>query len=235
MKKLLIAALALITVLTMSLTACGNNTQNPDTNNDLTDDWVDDDNGGNTSGDNTNGEQNGGSSETPADTQAWVDMNDTVYVLGDGVNLRTSPNSNITTNFKVQLTMKTQLQRTKAQNSADGWSEVTYNGETAYIKSVFLTTNANDADFVAEETPSKITLDSDVYSVNLRTAPTAKTSETLKNGKSVVAATFNAKNIMVIAKNKTGTWAKIDYDGSTLYIACSTFDGVLDNAPGGLG
>ena len=230
MKKLLISALALITVLTMSLTACGNNTQNPDANTDLTDEWMDDSGNGSTTGDNTNTDQNGGSTETPADTQTWTDMNDTVYVLADGVRLRSTTSDANQNNVKAVVNMTNQLSRTKVSN--DGWSEVTtQNGETLYIKSAYLTTNFNDVDFVACEEKT-IVLDSDIYNIYLRSAPTTAEGT---NAADAVATEFNAKAVKYSEINKSGTWARIQYDGKTFYIACSLFDGIADNVQGDLG
>ncbi len=231
MKKLLIAALALITVLTMSLAACSdNNTQTPD-NGDLTDDWVDNTTTDDTTNDTNNEDNNGGdSTDTPStDTQTWVDKNDTVYVLADGVRLRSTTSTAGSSNIKAVVNMKTQLSRTKTSN--DGWSEVTHNGETLYIKSAYLTTNFNDVDFVTCEEKT-IVLDSDIYNIYLRSAPTTAEGT---NAADAVATEFNAKAIKYSEINKSGTWARIQYEGKTLYIACSLFDGVADNAQGGLG
>lgn len=239
MKKILIAALALITVLTMSLTSCENNPNPDDSGNGLNDDLISRDDDETTEGDETT---TGDDSQTPGDTTnkpqtptgAWIEKSETVYVLGDSVNLRATNSSNGT--LVASVNMGETLQRVKMQDVnetlVDGWSEVTYKGQTAYVLSVLLTTNANDAAFEACEEKT-ITLDSDISYVWLRHAPADRTDVT--KAKDFSAETFNAGSVTLVAVNKSNTWAKVKYNGGYYYLGVSTFDGSTSSTPGGLG
>lgn len=238
MKKLLIASLALITVLTMSLTACSNDPAN-EGDSGLDDDFISRDDATSTGeGEETTGgaETTGGVNNPSTPTGTWIERsNETVYVLGDGVNLRTAPNTSDASKAE-KVNMGTALTRVKMQDvnekNTDGWSEVTYDGKTRYVLSALLTTTQNDTIFEACEEKA-ITLDSDISYVFLRNAPADQTDVT--KAKDFSAADFNSKNVTVFEVNKSKTWAKVKYDGKTYYLGYSTFDGQGGSGNPGIG
>ncbi len=227
MKKLLIATLALITALSISLAACDKGKKDPEPLDDPDDDLVarPSGNGTTTNGDGTTTTGNDGGSTT---TVQWVEKNDTVYVLANDVNLRATATTSSKSEGKVNL--GTDLARTK--EGSNGWSEVKITGDKlVYIKTEYITTNQNDVLFDAcEETP--ITFDSDIYSANLRSDPCLGTG-TIATSIDDVKTTPPV--ITKIAVNKSNTWAKIKYNGKEYYLATHMFDGIASNSPSGLG
>ncbi|MBQ8474397.1 MAG: hypothetical protein IJ499_01895, partial [Clostridia bacterium] len=139
------------------------------------------------------------------------------------VNLRMYP----TTDSEVMgfLENGTYLERTAVSNK--GWSRLVYNGQTVYAVTSYLTTEEEQTptlDTVPTDETTPITepagfdaVDKQVTAkveTNLRTAPSTVNSEvvyTLKNG----------EFIQMIGWNKASGWAKLIYNGQTVYAVYS--------------
>ena len=227
MKKLLIAMLALITALSVSLAACDKKKDDDNTpvDDDPDDEFVvrDDDENETTKGDGDD------TTKTPSSTTVvWTDKNDTVYVAANDVNLRAATSTNSKSEGKVNLGKD--LTRTK--EGSNGWSEIKLSeNKLVYIKTEFLTTNQNDVLF-DDCTEAPITFDSDIFSANLRSDPCF--------GEGTIATSISniqttPPTITKVAVNKSGTMAKVKYNDKYYYLATNMFDGITSNSPSGLG
>lgn len=197
MKKILTVFLALITVATVSLTAC--DTKGSNNNDDDNDDWdndfyntsnsgsntsdTDDDSGNNGNG-SGNGTTNGGSTNGGSSTSSrnWTELTtpETVYAL-QALELRSSPSENDRSGVK--LTMNTSLTRTAiSTDSTKQWAKVTYNNNTYYVYNAFVSKNKvtftdvnNIATFIVNSNPANSKNESTAY---LRTTPCLASANT---------------------------------------------------------
>ena len=208
MKKLLIAMLALITALSISLAACDKDKDKEPIEDDPDDDLVarpsddetvtppaDDDN----KGDNTT------KPNTPTNT--WETKNDTVYVLTD-CNIRSSAS---TTSSKLGTAkLGDSFQRVE---SNDKWSKITYNNGTAYILNALITESAQRVTFDDKTAENKILhlkTDSSSY---LRKSPVA--TEEANNIAGVIKDTHTAADTLkLVGLSQDGVWAKVSFTGN---------------------
>lgn len=103
---------------------------------------------------------------TDANTDEIEKVDDIVYVTGSGVNLRTGPGT--TYDVIGSLARGTELKRTGTTN---GWSRVLYNGETCYISSALISTEAPEVtEDPAPEGEEKNTVVV-IAKANIRTGP----------------------------------------------------------------
>ena len=224
MKKLLIAALALITVLTMSLAACGDNTQNTDGVGD--DAWMDDNTDATNTGDNTTntdtpGAGTGNSSNTT--TEEWVDKAGTVYVVAHKANLREDTSMSATTVDTVEL--GTALTRTQTNGT---WDKIDYNGKTVYILSDLVTISAKRVTFVDRSAEELVLHLKAGMSSNLRTSPVYVDDNAYLeddfNLKGTLTSAITAEDgLKLVALSEDGDWAQVSFKGTAQ--AGQTFNG----------
>lgn len=147
----------------------------------------------------------------PVDDETGADANtdevdvvdDTVYVTGSGVNLRTGPG----TTFEVigSLARGTELKRTGTTN---GWSRVLYNDETCYISSALISNEkpeiTEDSAPEDEETSTVVV----IAKANIRTGP---------------GTGYKSLGVLDVGTELTctgtsGKWTIVSYNGGEGYI-----------------
>ena len=170
-----------------------------------------------------------------ADAEALMnfsDVNETVTAK-QSTNLRNIPSQG--SDATVVATLQNGETATRTGVSSSGWSRVSYNGQTLYAVSSYLTTDlgytAPAANTTAETTAAdgsgsgdglktKFTACNDVVTakieVNLRTLPSvtnpdAAVAAVLKNGETVTRTGINTDY----------GWSRVDYNGQTLYCVSS--------------
>lgn len=222
MKKLLIAMLALITALSISLTACDKQ-KDPDPADEPDDDDLvarpSDDNNNNTN--NNGGNENEGENNPSTQTGSWVVKNDTVYVLTN-CNIRSSAS---TTSTKV-ATAKFGDSFQRAETNGK-WSKITYNDAEAYILNDLVTESADRATFVdrsSENLVLHVKSNGDAQNpikTNLRNAPVSTEAAASFVATITDANTANGE-MKLVALSRDGKWARVSYTGT---IGSKTFDG----------
>ena len=206
MKKILIATLALITALCISLAACDKKDKNKD------DEPIDDDPIGVRPSDSDSQPTDSGNGNGTG-TNVWVDKNDTVYVLTES-NIRANTSTSSTKIATVP--MGTALTRTQTNGT---WDKITYNDQEAYIKSNLVTTNINTVTFdpVAENEQIFLHLktsgnSANPTSVNLRKSPTSTSGI---DPVCTITETITSGDVLkLIAKSRDGAWVKVSFTGT---------------------
>ena len=212
MKKILIAAVALIAALTMSLTACDTKKRNEryDDDDDIvgSDDLVSPSKGSNTTG---AGTTNGGGSSV---TSQWTEVGGKVYVLTRS-NIRSSASTASTKLGEAEL--GTSFDRLATNGT---WTKISYNGAEAYIMSDLTTTDSRRATFTPKEGAEQITLHikasgtSTPNGIALRSAPTAAEIADSYVGTVTETQTNDSSNVLkLLAVTEDGSWAKVSYTG----------------------
>ena len=149
--------------------------------------------------------------EQPAEEPAAgvQDVDETVYAT-DSVNIRSDANE--TAERVGQVYKGETLHRTGILDS--GWSRVDYNGQTAYVKSEYVTTDANSANGGGED-------NSQASATPAGGTATAKESVSFREGMSETSAKLGViyqgekvKKIMDYAEG----WSKVEYNGKTGYV-----------------
>ena len=209
MKKVFVFALALITVLSMSLASCKKENTPNVTNDDDGDFVVRTDTSGNT-GITGTGTGTSGSTTTSA---VWTDKNDEVYVLGlSNVRGSASPSGNLLG----QVSMGTKLTRIASNGT---WEKISYNGSEAYIRSYLVTTSQAEVTFTeVEKKAIHITVGANAdkpIQINLRTSPIYDAALGDQNvGISGLTNKQTANGeLQVVAINGTRTWLKVEFNG----------------------
>ncbi len=154
----------------------------------------------------------------------FTPQNDSVRAK-NAVNLRSLP----TTDSEVvgMLSSDSFLPRTAVSDK--GWSRLTYNGQSVYAVTSYLTTDPVPADGETAPPPTPVTtgfadVDEQVTAkeeTNLRTAPSTVSSEivyTLKNGEFVHRTGIH-----------TNGWSRLEYNGQTVYAVSSYLTTEADN------
>lgn len=236
MKKTLAIFLALITILSIALVACKDKTPAAVGGDEEEDDpYVSQNNipaGSDTSdtSDTTGGGEAG-----------WTEKTGTVYLMADGVNVRsqaTSGNNVLTYNNKIGTSYEFTAVNSK-------WYKIIYNNAEAYISADFVTENAADADFDTKKltTPEALVMEdapegySDKgYQVVLR----VNASLTGNNGDKYIykADITEEKPLKKIAENASGNIWQVEYEGGTYYMGSGSykyFDGKPNSTVGGQG
>lgn len=165
------------------------------------------------------GTVSGTAANTP-DADGYTPVSDTVTPK-DTVNLRSSADMSSNDNVVGLVGYGEVLERTGT--SAGGWSRLTYNGQTVYAVTKYLTTDMN---YKAANTPTadnpeagmSFTAVSDTVTpkiqTNLRTVPSTESADT------VVATVSNGEMLQRIGISSKG-WSKINYNGQTVYAVTS--------------
>lgn len=151
--------------------------------------------------------------EPPAEQQPAAgvqDVDETVYAT-DSVNIRSDANESA--ERVGQVYQGETLHRTGILDS--GWSRVDYNGQTAYVKSEYVTTDANSANGGGEDNSQTTS------STPAGGTATAKESVSFREGMSETSAKLGViyqgekvKKIMDYAEG----WSKVEYNGKTGYV-----------------
>ena len=170
-----------------------------------------------------------------ADAEALMNFSDVseTVTAKQSTNLRNIPSQG--SDATVVATLQNGETATRTGVSSSGWSRVSYNGQTLYAVSSYLTTDlgytAPAANTTAETTAAdgsgsgdglktKFTACNDVVTakieVNLRTLPSvtnpdAAVAAVLKNGETVTRTGINTDY----------GWSRVDYNGQTLYCVSS--------------
>ena len=152
---------------------------------------------------------------TPVKTPVYTEVSETVYLTQDA-NVRTGP----TIRREQVGEVKKNVAILRIGIGSDGWSKVIYDGEEAYIYSMYLTTVSPYGELVDNATYKDV--DETVYAstkVNLRMGP----------GSSYVAITTLQKgdSIRRIGVGSNG-WSKVIYNGQEVYAATKY---LTDKAP----
>ena len=170
-----------------------------------------------------------------ADAEALMnfsDVNETVTAK-QSTNLRNIPSQG--SDATVVATLQNGETATRTGVSSSGWSRVSYNGQTLYAVSSYLTTDlgytAPAANTAAETTTTdgsgsgdglktKFTACNDVVTakieVNLRTLPSVTNPDA-----AVVAVLKNGETVTRTGINTDYGWSRVDYNGQTLYCVSS--------------
>ena len=170
-----------------------------------------------------------------ADAEALMnfsDVNETVTAK-QSTNLRNIPSQG--SDATVVAPLQNGETATRTGVSSSGWSRVSYNGQTLYAVSSYLTTDlgytAPAANTTAEATTTdgsgsgdglktKFTTCNDVVTakieVNLRTLPSVTNPDA-----AVVAVLKNGETVTRTGINTDYGWSRVDYNGQTLYCVSS--------------
>lgn len=142
--------------------------------------------------------------DVPQDPSITVsEMNDTVYVTGSGVNIRIAPGTEY--DVVANLSRGTELKRTGS--TSNGWSRVTYDGETAYISNSYVSTDKPDP--VVSEKSGTVVVKKDA---NLRKGPGTEYD---------VVKTVDAEKELECTGVSDNGWTRVKIDGEELYISSS--------------
>ena len=199
-KRIIMSILALVLALSMAFafTACNDNTGDGEESTkgnqvilpgDDTDDGTQNGNGGGNTEVGNPGEY------------SYSDCNETVYVNNpdSAVTLRSAEYE-----AKGSVPHGTELKRIGlSTDEANYWSKVTYDGETYYVASKFLTDIKDpDAGFVAVD--KIVVVNDETGSLNIRNLPTF-------NGSAIIGWALAGEETKVIAENTETGWYKIEF------------------------
>jgi uncharacterized protein YgiM (DUF1202 family) len=173
-------------------------------------------------------------SETPdqvtADAEAlmnFTEVNETVTAK-DTTNLRSIPSQG--SDSTILATLKNGETATRTGTSTSGWSRLTYNGQTCYAVSSYLTTDLS-APAQSQSTASEGSGSGDglktqftdcqdqvtaKIEVNLRALPSVTNPDA-----TVVAVLHNGETVTRTGINTDYGWSRVDYNGQTLYCITS--------------
>ena len=133
-------------------------------------------------------------------------MNDTVYISGNGVNIRSGPGTdyeilgNESAGYELQRTGKTD----------NGWSRVYYKGAEAYVIDTLISTTkpAEKTEFNVTEASGTVTV---VSAANLRTGP----------GQNYSVDSVAQVGTQMTRTGISGSWTRVQYNGKELFVATS--------------
>ncbi|MDD6811137.1 MAG: GH25 family lysozyme [Lachnospiraceae bacterium] len=164
--------------------------------------------------------------EAQADVEALMDFTsvDEVVTAKDSTNLRDIPSQGEESTVVYTLQNGESVTRTGVSNS--GWSRISYNGQTLYAVSSFLTTDLSYHTPEPEGTGSGDGLKTKFVDrneqvtakieVNLRTLPSVTNSDA-----TVVAVLHNGEYVTRTGINEEYGWSRVEYNGQTLYCISS--------------
>ena len=221
MKKLLIAMLALLIALSVSLTAC-NKDKDPDPIDDPDDDELvarpsdDDENNDKPA---PGGEDENDDPSTP--TTGWEAKAGTVYALTN-CNIRSSAS---TTSAKLG-TAKLGDAFTRVETNGK-WTKITYNDGEAFILNDLVTESAQRVNFIDKTAENKVLHvksngnEQEPIKTNLRNAPVSAEAAVSFVTTITAANTANGE-LKLVALSEDGKWARVSYTGT---IGSQTFNG----------
>ncbi len=170
------------------------------------------------------------SAETPEEVQAdkealmnFSEVNETVTAK-DSTNLRDVPSQGA--DSTVVYTLKNGETVTRTGVSDSGWSRLTYNGQTVYAVSNYLTTDlqyqapaqegAESGDGLKTKFAERNEQVTAKIEVNLRALPSVTNPDA-----AVVAVLHNGEYVTRTGINEDYGWSRVDYNGQTLYCISS--------------
>jgi len=137
------------------------------------------------------------------DEEIWRTRADKIYTVAT-VQYRSSPSMETTNNIVSMFPFKTELHRTATNGE---WNQIKdSNGNTYYILSMYTTTNKNEVTFDDENKIVYANKDTYIYLYPNTESYYTKKVKIIKNTK-----------LIYTGKNKTDTWARIDYNGTEYY------------------
>lgn len=196
-KRIIISVLAIMLALSMTVafTACKDDKNNNNGGNEVTLP------NGETNDGTEDGNNSGNTEVGNPGEYSYSDCNETVYVNNpdSAVTLRTADYE-----AKGSIPHGTELKRIGlSTDEANYWSKVTYDGETYYVASKFLTDIKNpDEGFVAVD--KIVVVNDETGSLNIRNLPTF-------NGSAVIGWALAGEETKVIAENTETGWYKIEF------------------------
>lgn len=131
-------------------------------------------------------------------------MNDTVYAL-DTVNIRSAADQN--SSAVGSATIGASFTRTGVSGD---WSQVQYNGGTAYIKTEFLTTDAS-------QTAKSSTANTAAVGENIRLSDTINVRSSMGEDADRLGVAYAGENVKVVESYAEG-WSKVEWNGQTGYV-----------------
>ena len=141
--------------------------------------------------------------EQPADANIQA-MNDTVYAL-DTVNIRSAADQN--SSAVGSATIGASFTRTGVSGE---WSQVQYNGGTAYIKTEFLTTDAS-------QTSKSSTASTAAAGETIRLSDTINVRSSMGENADRLGVAYAGENVKVVESYAEG-WSKVEWNGQTGYV-----------------
>ena len=141
--------------------------------------------------------------QQPAETSVQA-TNDTVYAL-DTVNIRADANE--TANVLGSATIGASFTRT---GTSGDWSQVQYNGGTAYIKTEYLTTDAT-------QTSKSSSSNSVASGETIRLSDTINVRSSMSEDADRLGVAYSGENVKVIETYAEG-WSKVEWNGQTGYV-----------------
>lgn len=141
--------------------------------------------------------------EQPADANVQA-MNDTVYAL-DTVNIRSAADQN--SSAVGSATIGASFTRTGVSGE---WSQVQYNGGTAYIKTEFLTTDAS-------QTSKSSTASMAAAGETIRLSDTINVRSSMGENADRLGVAYAGENVKVVESYAEG-WSKVEWNGQTGYV-----------------
>lgn len=163
--------------------------------------------------------------EAHADAEAlmnFTEVNETVTAK-DSTNLRNIPSQGADSTIVYTLRNGETATRTGVSNS--GWSRLTYNGQTVYAVSSYLTTDlqyqtpqegAGSGDGLKTKFTDRNEQVTAKIEVNLRSLPSVTNPDA-----TVVAVLRNGEYVTRTGINEDYGWSRVDYNGQTLYCISS--------------
>ena len=153
----------------------------------------------------------------PASDYTWTDdtANTMVYVRVDQVNVRSDTLVNDST-YVGTAKFGESYQRVKYNEQ---WTVISFNGQERYISTAYITTDNGSVVFddLAEEKTMYVNVES---TLNLRTSTFVTNPDGTKYDGNIAAPVTRGVSVVQIGVSKNGNWAKVKYDGQTLY--CNT-------------
>ncbi len=161
-------------------------------------------------------------------SMTFVDVKEDVTAK-DVTNLRSVPSTEDSDNILTQLMNGETLTRTGI-NESTGWSRLSWNGQTVYAVTQFLTADLSYKPPVSQSDPNRVTtMDGRVIIfmdcddtvtpkeyVNLRTEPSTSQGET-----TVRAQLYNGEQAHRTGYSPDSGWSRVEYDGQVLYVVTS--------------
>lgn len=150
--------------------------------------------------------------QAQTEPQAGVqDVDETVHAT-DTVNIRSDANE--TADRIGQVYKGESIHRTGVLDS--GWSRVEYNGQTAYVKSEFLSAEAPAAETPAEQEPAQNASGTPAGGTTT-VKDTVNMRESMNESASRVALIYKGEKVTKVMDYAEG-WTKVEYNGKTGYV-----------------
>ncbi len=143
-------------------------------------------------------------------------LNDTVYISGNGVNIRSGPG----TDFEILGSESSGYELQRTGKTDNGWSRVYYKGAEAYVIDSLITSTkpaAPSSSFNVTAASGTVTVSS---AANLRTGP----------GMDYQVSSVADAGTKLTRTGISGSWTRVQYDGKELFVATSL---VTDDSTGG--